>query len=201
MLKELENDDPLTTLKKGNERFVSGKLLHIHQDSVKIKELIAGQDPKAVIVGCSDSRVSPEILFDQGMGDLFVIRTAGNVMSDYELGSIEYATEHLHTKLVVVMGHTHCGAIGAMLYHAHDDNVPGHIATIVNCLKNEDEEQEVLKTSEHLSDDAVKANVIHGVKQLRECDPILKEQYTKGGIQNVGAIYDIDSGKVNFNDI
>ena len=103
-------------------------------------------------------------------------------MSDYELGSIEYATEHLHTKLVVVMGHTHCGAIGAMLEHAHDDNVPGHIATIVNCLKNEDEEQEVLKTSEHLSDDAVKANVIHGVKQVRECDPILKEQYTKGEI-------------------
>lgn len=197
-LAELENDNPLTSLKKGNERFVSGKALHIHQDSQKIKELTSGQNPKAVIIGCSDSRVAPEILFDQGMGDLFVIRTAGNVMSDYELGSIEYATEHLHTKLIVVMGHYGCGAIQAMLEHAHDKNVPGHISSIVECLKKEEEEQEVLKSSENLPIDAVRANVIHGVKQLKNSDPLLKESHEKGEIQIIGAIYHLETGAVDF---
>jgi carbonic anhydrase len=196
-----ENSNPLLALKEGNSRFISGNPLHIHQDMQKVKELAEGQNPKAVVIGCSDSRVSPEILFDQGMGDLFVIRTAGNVMGDYELGSIEYATEHLHTKLVVVLGHYGCGAIHAMLEHKDDDHVPGHIAHIVNTLKEEEEEQEVLKSSENISMDAVKANVLHGVKQLRESDPILKEQCKKGEIQIVGAIYNLDDGKVNFLEI
>lgn len=196
-----ESNDPLVALKDGNNRFVSNNPLHIHQDLEKVKELSKGQNPKAVIIGCSDSRVSPEILFDQGMGDLFVIRTAGNVMSDYELGSIEYATEHLHTKLVVVLGHYGCGAIQAMLEHKDDENIPGHIAHIVNTLKEEKEEQEVLNSSEDTSINAVKANVLHGVKQLRECDPLLKEAYKKGEIQIVGAIYHLDNGKVDFLEI
>jgi len=193
-----ENGDPLISLKEGNERFVAGKALHLHQDPQTVKELAAGQNPKAVIIGCSDSRVAPEILFDQGMGDLFVIRTAGNVMSDYEIGSIEYATEHLHTKLIVVMGHYGCGAIHAMLEHIDDDDVPGHIASIVECLKNEEEEQEVFNSSQDLPVDAVRANVIHGVKQLKDSDPILKELSEEGKIKIVGAIYNLDSGKVDF---
>lgn len=196
-----ENSDPLLALKEGNQRFISGKASFIHQDMKRVKELKEGQDPKAVIIGCSDSRVSPEILFDQGMGDLFVIRTAGNVMSDYELGSIEYATEHLHTKLVVVLGHYGCGAIHAMLEHKDDNDAPGHIAHIVNCLKEEEEEQEVFKSSENISEDAVRANVIHGVKKLRECAPILKEEYKEGKVQIVGAVYHLDNGQVDFLDI
>ena len=196
-----ENDNPLIALKEGNERFISGKPLHIHQDLQKVKDLAEGQNPKAVIIGCSDSRVSPEILFDQGMGDLFIIRTAGNVMGDYELGSIEYATEHLHTKLVVVLGHYGCGAIHAMLEHKDDEHVPGHIAHIIHSLKEEAEEQEVFKTSENIPMDAVKANVLHGVRQLRESDPILKEQYKKGEVRIVGAIYHLDNGKVDFLEI
>lgn len=197
-LANLESDDPLTSLKKGNERFISGKLLHINQDTAKVKELVSGQNPKAIVIGCSDSRVAPEILFDQGMGDLFVIRTAGNVMSDYEIGSIEYAVDHLHTKLIVVMGHYGCGAIQAMLDHEHDDETPGHIISIVNYLKDEMEEQEVLKSGEDKYPSAVRANVLHGVKQLKESDPILKELYDKGEIQIVGAVYNLDSGKVDF---
>lgn len=193
-----ENADPLMALKEGNERFVSGKRLNINQDMQRVEQLSEGQNPKAVIVGCSDSRVSPEILFDQGLGDLFVIRTAGNVMGNYELGSVEYATEHLHTKLVVVLGHWGCGAIHAMLEHKENDQTPGHIIHIVNCLKEEQEIQEVLRSSENPTMDAVKANVLHGVKKLRECDPILKEQYDKGEIQIIGAIYHIDNGKVDF---
>lgn len=196
-----ENENPLIALKEGNARFISGTPQHIHQDMQKVKELVEGQNPKAVVIGCSDSRVSPEILFDQGMGDLFVIRTAGNVMGDYELGSIEYATEHLHTKLVLVLGHYGCGAIHAMLEHKDDEHVPGHIAHIVNTLKEEEEEQAVFKSSQNLSIDAVKANVLHGVKQLRESDPILKEQYEKGEIQVVGAIYHLEDGKVDFLEI
>lgn len=196
-----ENSDPLVALQEGNARFCANKSLHIHQDMQKVQELIEGQDPKAVVIGCSDSRVSPEILFDQGMGDLFVIRTAGNVMGDYELGSIEYATEHLGTKLVVVLGHYGCGAIHAMLEHKDDDHVPGHIAHIVNCLKEEEEEKEVFKSSEDISVDAVKANVLHGVRQLRESNPILKEQYEKGDVRIVGAIYHLDGGQVDFLDI
>ncbi|MCC8146049.1 MAG: carbonic anhydrase [Bacteroidales bacterium] len=198
VLAELDNDDPLTSLKKGNERFMSGKLLHIHQDTLKVKELVSGQNPKAVIIGCSDSRVTPEILFDQGMGDLFVIRTAGNVMGDYELGSIEYAADHLHTKLILVLGHSGCGAIHAMIEHAHDEKTDGYLATIIDCLKSEEEEQEVLKSSHDVACDAVRANVIHGVKQLRECDPVLKNLYKNGEIQIMGAVYDLESGKVDF---
>lgn len=196
-----ENNNPLLALKEGNQRFVSGKALHIHQNMEKVKELKESQSPKAVIIGCSDSRVSPEILFDQGMGDLFVIRTAGNVMSDYGLGSIEYAAEHLHTKLIVVLGHYGCGAIHAMLEHKDDNNAPGHIANIINSLKEEEEEQEVLKSSDNLFEDAVIANVVHGVKKLRECDPILKEEYRNGKIQIVGAIYHLDDGHVDFLEI
>jgi len=102
-------------LKEGNKRFSTGKPTHMHQDTIRVKELSKAQNPKCIIVSCSDSRVPPEIVFDQGIGDIFSIRTAGNVMSDYEEGSIEYAFMHLHTPLVVVMGHQGCGAIQALL--------------------------------------------------------------------------------------
>lgn len=192
--------DPLTNLKEGNERFFSGKTVHYGQDTVTIHELAKGQNPRAIIIGCSDSRVSPEIVFDQGLGDLFTIRTAGNVMSDYEMGSIEYAAEHLHTKLIVVMGHKGCGAVAAMLEHKHDDNVPGHIASIVKALKDEPEIMAALKSEENQSDRAIIANIQHGVKQLRSSEPILSELYKENKIQIVGAIYDLGTGKVEFLD-
>ena len=97
--------ESLQILQDGNKRFLSGVSTHERQDQERVKDLTKGQNPKCIIVSCSDSRVPPEIVFDQGLGDIFSIRTAGNVMSDYEEGSIEYAVEHLHTPLVVVMGH------------------------------------------------------------------------------------------------
>lgn len=192
-------------LKEGNERFVSGASSHERQDQQRVKDLVKGQHPKAIVVGCSDSRVSPEIVFDQGLGDLFTIRTAGNVMSDYEEGSIEYAVEHLHTPLVVVMGHLGCGAIQALLDHADDKDEDlaqstAHVTRIIEKLKSEVEEQEVLHTAGKNSELAVFANVKNGVKQLRDSDPILKEAYEKGEINIIGAVYHIETGEVEYLD-
>lgn len=195
----------LQTLKEGNKRFQAGLSTHEHQNPERIKELTNGQNPKCIIVSCSDSRTSPEIVFDQGLGDIFSIRTAGNVMNNYEEGSIEYAVEHLHTPLIIVMGHQGCGAIQALLDHADDLNddlekSTDHVSKIIEKLKNEEEEQEVLKTVGRNSNLAVIANVINGVKQLRKSDPILQNAYHNGEINIIGAVYHIDSGEVEFLD-
>lgn len=196
----------LEILKDGNARFVSGEAVHINQDMATLKDLTKGQNPKCIIVSCSDSRVPPEIVFDQGLGDIFSIRTAGNVMSDYEEGSIEYAVEHLHTPLLVVMGHQGCGAIQALLDNADkldDDHeeVADHISKIIKKLASEEEEQEILHSEDKDANKAVLANVINGVKQLRNSDPILKHAYQSGELQIVGAIYHLNSGEVEFLDI
>lgn len=193
------SNDPLENLKKGNERFVNGKLLHFHRDSLRVKELIAGQNPQVVVVSCSDSRVTPEIIFDQGLGDIFTIRTAGNVMSDYEEGSIEYAVEHAGSKLIVVLGHTHCGAIHAMLETKPGEQAPGHIHSIVSALQSEAEQKAALELShDSIEHYATIANVKHGVTQLRTSKPILKEKLDKGEIRVVGAVYNIETGRVDF---
>lgn len=204
----LSNHDPLTELKEGNERFCSGHLIHNHQDIERIKELANGQHPKAVVVTCSDSRVPPEIIFDQGLGDIFTIRTAGNVMSDYEEGSVEYAAEHLHTKLIIVMGHEGCGAVTAMLEHcdkkAEKDDCEehhDHIASIIAALESEEEASEALNATGDRCSAMVRANVVHGVKQLRKSKPILAELSDNEEIQIIGAVYHLDSGKVEFLDI
>lgn len=198
--------ESLQILQDGNKRFLSGVSTHERQDQERVKDLTKGQNPKCIIVSCSDSRVPPEIVFDQGLGDIFSIRTAGNVMSDYEEGSIEYAVEHLHTPLVVVMGHLGCGAIQALLDHADDldgdlEKSADHVSKIIHKLKSEEEEQEVLKTAGKNSNLAVVANVMNGVKQLRKSDPVLKEAYDKGEVNIVGAVYHIESGEVEFLDI
>ena len=191
-------------LKEGNKRFTTGNLTHVHQDTARVKELIKAQNPKCIIVSCSDSRVPPEIVFDQGIGDIFSIRTAGNVMSDYEEGSIEYAVMHLHTPLVVVMGHQGCGAIQALLDNIDkiDDDTReealDHVSKIVAKLKSEDEEQKVYHEVGKNSNMAVVANVTNGVEQLRKSDPVLSKAYKDGKLNIVGAVYHIDSGEVEF---
>lgn len=196
-IKNTEKNDALRLLKEGNERFYNENSLHNHQNFARIKEITKGQSPIAIIVGCSDSRVPPEIVFDQGLGDVFTIRTAGNVMADYEEGSIEYGVEHLGTSLIVVMGHENCGAIGAFLEH-EDDNLPTHIASIIKTIEDEEEEKEVLKSRDNILERAVRANVVHGVKLLRNLDPILSKLYKEGKVNIVGAIYHLKTGKVEF---
>ena len=202
-LQDLASDDPLTLLKKGNQRFILNTPLNAHKDTERLQELVQGQSPRAVIVCCSDSRVPPEIVFDQGLGDLFVVRTAGNVIGDYELGSVEYAAAVLQTKLIVVLGHSSCGAVNATIAHSSKgESVPGHITSIVEAIGQGAEFKKTLASEpEDLKLSAVEANVIDGVKQLRNCAPILNDLYQSGTIQIVGAVYHIESGEVKYMDI
>jgi carbonic anhydrase len=188
---------PLDKLKAGNEKFVKGYPVHPHETLTRIRELRKGQHPFAVIVSCSDSRIPPELIFDQGLGDVFSIRTAGNVIGDYELGSIEYAVEHLHCNLIVVMGHENCGAIQAYA-SAENANHNDHIQSIVNYIASEEEEKIIPDSLRSNIDILVKANITHGVHLLKSSTPVLKPLVDKNELNVIGAYYDLDSGKVVF---
>lgn len=188
---------PLDKLKVGNERFVSGHPIHPDETLNRIRELKKGQNPFVVIVSCSDSRLPPELIFDQGLGDVFSIRTAGNVIGDYELGSIEYAIEHLHCKLIVVLGHENCGAIQA---YATSDNEKhsDHIQSLVDYIAAEEEEKIIPDDLRSDIDTLVKANIVHAINLLRSSTPVLKPLLDKNEIKIIGAYYDLDSGNVLF---
>lgn len=143
-LDENKNQSPLEKLVSGNKRFLEEKTIHPHQNKKSILDNQNAQHPFAVLVTCSDSRVSPEILFDQGIDDLFVIRNAGNLISDIDMGSIEYAVQHLDVKFIVILGHTECGAIKAYI---NDENKSykkhlTHIDDIIETIAEEKEELE-----------------------------------------------------------
>ena len=189
--------DPRIALKKlmgGNKRFIEGKSIKPRQNTDMIKKLENGQEPFATIVGCSDSRVPNEMIFDQGLGDLFIIRTAGQVSAAASYGSMEFAVLKLKTKLIVVLGHTECGAVAAAV--ERPENVPGHIVTLINEIK-----PAVAKCA-HLPgnqiNNAVRQNVLDQVANLRDLEPILHKKYVDGEILIVGAVYDIHTGKVEF---
>jgi carbonic anhydrase len=189
--------NPLLAIKKlmgGNKRFVENRSTRPRQSAETIKKLGFGQKPFATIVGCSDSRVPSEVVFDQGLGDLFIIRTAGQVSSAASYGSMEYAVLKLYTRLIVVLGHSECGAVAAAV--ERPENVPGHIVTLINEIK-----PAVAKTAKMAGNplnNAVRQNVIDQVNVLRDLDPILHSKYSKGEILIVGAVYDVHTGKVEF---
>jgi carbonic anhydrase len=188
-------DEALKRLMEGNARFVSGHLDHAGPEQIaEARSAVSeSQSPFAVIVGCSDSRVGPEIVFDQGLGDLFVVRTAGEVVDSVALGSIEYAVEHLGSALVVVLGHERCGAVGAAVAGAKE---PGHIATVLAAI-----EPAVNQTKGQPGDpveNAVRAQAIDVAKQLEEQQPILAERVQSGKLKIVAARYDLDSGKIEL---
>ena len=190
--KELTSLEQLTV---GNERFLNGRSAHPHQNKKTVLANQDGQKPFAVVITCSDSRVSPEIVFDQGIGDLFIIRNAGNLISDIDMGSIEYAVDHLDTKLIVVLGHTECGAIKAYIndkdgaYKKHFN----HIDNIVETISQEKEEIDADKTTPKATNylEAINANIKHSVKLIQD-DPIVKEHQVK----IVAMRYDVHTGKV-----
>jgi carbonic anhydrase len=186
--------EALCELKAGNERYASGKLNHPRQDNARRTEVAAAQHPFAIVLACADSRSPPEVLFDQGLGDLFVVRVAGNVLDDNVLGSIEYAVDHFHTGLVVVLGHQRCGAVKAAKDTiAAGATAPPHIDSLVRAI------QPVIEANPKADlEDTVKANVRHVAKTLRATGPLLKEQVAAGKVVVVGAYYDLDTGKVSF---
>ena len=189
--------DPRVGLKKlmgGNKRFTEGKSLRPRQDSLALHGTEGGQKPFAIIVGCSDSRVPNEIIFDQGVGDLFIVRTAGQVMAQASYGSIEFATLALGSKLIVVLGHQKCGAVDAAV--KRPDNPPGHIVTLINAIKPAAEKSKFM-AGDRL-ENAIRQNVIEQVNELRDLDPVLAKKYQNGEILIVGAVYNLHSGKVEF---
>lgn len=184
----------LGELVEGNRRFVNGHFEHARQDKERRDELAKGQHPFAVIVGCSDSRVPPELVFDQGLGDLFVVRVAGNVVDDASLGSIEYAVEHLGANLVIVLGHERCGAVQAAL---DGKALLGHIGAIGAALSPAIAEAKAQRGGDPL-DVAVRANVRRIVGELTDSEPLLAHAVRAGELEVVGARYDLDTGEVEF---
>ncbi|WP_281239507.1 carbonic anhydrase [Flavobacterium praedii] len=193
------NLTPLQKLEAGNKRFASGKPMHPDETLERIRELKKGQHPFAIVVSCSDSRVPAELVFDQGLGDIFSIRTAGNVMGDYELGSIEYAVEHLDCKLVIVMGHKDCGAMKAFIKSNGHYEQTDHIKKIIEYIESEKEEKNLAIHNDLVLDKVIDVNIEHGVAFLKTAEPILKEFYDNKKVAIVGAVYDIETGKVIFN--
>jgi carbonic anhydrase len=185
------------TLLDGNARFVSGKLKHPHQDGTRRAELAAGQKPFAVVIGCADSRTAPEILFDQGLGDLFVIRLAGNIVDDAALGSVEFAVAQLGARLIVVLGHEKCGAVKATVGVVNGDPAPGgHIGSIVEAIKPA--VQAAKGREGDAVENAVRKNVHEVVGKLKASAPVLEPLVKSGELKVVGARYDLDDGKVEI---
>lgn len=186
-------EEAFKKLKNGNERFVTMKLRHPGQTLERRIEGIVGQHPFAVILTCSDSRVAPEIIFDRGLGDLFEIRNAGNVLDDHVIGSIEYAVAHLGTPVVVIMGHQDCGAVKAAIQHIKEST---HIRSLVNAITPA--VKMASKQQGDLHDNASRNNVLLSVEKVKKSHPIIAKYVEEGKVQIVGAYYHIDTGVVEY---
>lgn len=187
-------DEALTRLMEGNRRFVTQKSLRPNQDIDRLMEVAKEQKPFAAILGCSDSRVPAEIIFDQGFGDLFIVRNAGDVAAKEETGSLEFGTLVLGAKVLMVLGHQDCGAVLATM---QGDEVPGQIAAVlteiepsVTKYKGQHEDKEAVKK-------ATKSNVLYQVSRLQE-SPVISELIEAEKLQVVGAYYDLDTREVSL---
>lgn len=197
----------LDRLIDGNKKFVSAGLLNeLHSDVSRRNELLSGQEPFAIILGCSDSRVPAEIVFGQGLGDLFVIRVAGNIVAPSQIGSVEFAAKVFGTRLVVVLGHSKCGAISATideLEQAKENRSP-NLKSIVDRIRPAVEsllDTDLRKDRESLLEHAVRANIRASVNQLRHGSQILESLRNEEGLLIVGAEYSLESGLVEFFDM
>jgi carbonic anhydrase len=189
----ITSEAALSELKAGNEHHVQNRYRRPHQTTARLNELVSGQYPEAAVLSCADSRVPPEIVFDQGLGDLFVVRVAGNVATDTEIASLEYGAEHLHIPLLVVLGHESCGAVAATIQGGEPD---GHIGTLVNLIKPAVEKSRTM-TGDPLSN-AVRTNVQMVVQQLRTTKPILSKLVAEGKLKIIGGVYSLETGKVTW---
>jgi carbonic anhydrase len=194
----------LLRLQEGNRRFLSGSgRADILVNEARRKELVNDHNPFAIILGCSDARVPAEIIFDQGLGDLFVIRVAGNIVAPSQIGSVEFAAERFGTKLVVVLGHTGCGAIMATLEELRrpTENHSPNLRSIVDRVRPSVEavfEGDAPQNDRALEHRAVRANIRASVDQLRHGSQILERLIEYEGLRVVGAEYDLEKGEVDF---
>lgn len=185
----IDSNKALEILLAGNERFVNQKNQHPHQSKSILTKFAQEQYPFASILGCADSRVPAEIIFDQGIGDLFVVRVAGNVANNTNIGSLEYATNVLGSSLIVVLGHERCGAVQAALTRKP---ASGKVNSIIREIKP------ALINVENIGDNAVVANIKYQMGRLVNNSPILNNQVKLGKLKIVGAMYDLDTGKVKL---
>ena len=194
MSDKLTPDQALTQLRRGNERFVAGWPDHPNQSAQRRREVSeSGQQPFAIILSCADSRVPPEIIFDQGLGDLFIIRVAGNVLDDIILGTIEYAVEHMHVPVIIVLGHDKCGAVTAAVQGV---GVRNHIQSLAEALRPA---VEIARgQAGDVISNAIDANVNQAVVTLKASEPVLAQATRAGQIQIVGARYNLDTGEVKI---
>lgn len=193
-------DAVLKELLEGNKRFVEGRLANPRRTPKDFAALAEGQKPVAVIVGCADSRVPPEVIFDQGVGDLFVVRVAGNIVSGagpVVKGSIEFAVAELGVRLILVLGHSQCGAVKAAIEHIDaKDDLPGSIGELIKPIR-----PAVLAAKGRPGDqlnNVIKANVLEGVKRLQGLEPILSKVAKTGELKVVGGTYELRTGKVEM---
>ena len=198
--------EALELLKEGNARYVDS-LTNPDPTMQRRPELISDQDPLAIILGCSDARVPVEIVFDQGLGDLFVIRVAGNVVAPSQIGSVEFAADQFGTKLVVVLGHSHCGAVTACVEALinPEQNYTPNLQSIVDRIRPSVYNLHELATAtgqdvdaDELLDRSISANVRMSVSQLKHGSRALEDLTTSGKLLIVGAEYDLETGKVRF---
>ena len=197
--------EALARLKEGNRRFVSnvgGSDAFVSH--TRRAELTTGQEPFAIILGCSDSRVPAEIVFDQGLGDLFVIRVAGNIVAPSQVGSVEFAAARFNTRLVVVLGHSQCGAITATIEELRNPtNQSRNLSAIVERVRPSVEglfKTDLRHDTEALAREAVRANIRASVDHLRHGSEILEQLIRDEGVSVVGAEYSLESGVVEFFD-
>ncbi len=189
---------PMEKLIQGNQRYVDSETVCQNDWNSRRVALVEDQAPFAIIVACSDSRVPPELLFDQTLGSIFVVRLAGNVVDDIAIGSIEYAVKPLGANLVVVLGHSNCGAVDAALngleFDNHIQNVLDEIKPAITSVKGQS------KDSHKLLEIATKANVQNVKKKIMTSQPFLAKSIKDNSLQVIGAYYDLTSGKVEFLD-
>jgi carbonic anhydrase len=190
--------EALEKLIEGNKRFSSDKPVKADIGDKRRKELTKGQHPFATVVACSDSRVGPELIFNQGLGDVFVVRTAGNVVDPIALGSIEYAVEHLHTPLLIVLGHQSCGAVKATLEATGEPE--GNIGEIVKKIMPAVRKAKSagLKDEAETLDSAVRENARNVLAEIMERSAIVREHVHEGKLKAVAAEYYLDSGMVKL---
>jgi carbonic anhydrase len=186
-------DAAIKRLVEGNQRFVDGKRLNPNQSRLRLQETAVGQYPFAAILGCSDSRVPAEIVFDQGLGDLFVVRLAGNIAAQEAIGSLEFATAVLGAQTIVVLGHARCGAVSAAV---KGDPLPGRIGIFVEDIKPAVES--IRKKTGNIEENAIIANVQYQVARLAESSTILANLIKEGKLKIVGGHYDLAKGKITL---
>lgn len=186
-------DEAVKMLVAGNQRYAAGHLRHPHQTMVQRRKVVEGQHPFAAVLSCADSRVPPEIIFDEGLGDLFVTRVAGNTADNAVLGSLEYSAEHLHVPVIVVLGHTGCGAVTAAV---EGGEIHDHVRGLVDALKPAVDKAKSM--SGDVKTNAVYANVDMTVARLRASEPTLGKLVRENKLRIVGAVYDLKTGRIDW---